>query len=132
MNYKACFEKHYGKRVSDRTWHRVTTLMQSNQLELTKSNIQLVARMKLSARSYRISLDSYITYFSKVAPVDGVEFSPSKLRQLLIDLCGGEPHRTTIKRWLGERDSYSTVEVQEIILHALVYNLRRNSRVGTL
>ena len=129
MNYKKIFEKCYGKKISDRSFYRIKALMNSLNLPVSKSNLEIVAKIKSSIFRHKIPLKIALGYYLKISNIQG-NLSGNQLYAFIQKMTEYKAHRTTIKRWFegdfNPEKIYNSVEISNILLKSFIYILRNN------
>ena len=130
MNEKKQFVKYLKQKISDRTWYRVKWLMVKHDIAITKTNLEIIAKLKKESRLHRMSFELVIIFYLKTANIE-VSMTGKELYQYLQKLTNFTPHRTTIVRWFdgsfNPDKTYQTSELSKVLLHAFLYNLRNKN-----
>lgn len=129
MQYKKFFEKCLGRKISDRQFYRIKAEMISNNLSISKSNLEIVARIKVSIYRMKIPLKDAIGYYLYLSNIPA-NLSGKILYSHIQKITNFKPHRTTINRWFdGDFNPdkvYNSDEISHILLKSFIYILRNN------
>lgn len=120
------YEKFLGYKVSQTAFRRIRRLLETNQLSITKENLELIAKLKHEANNHNLKLELILSTFLKLLPTKG-EITGKALYLHLEKATNYKPHRTTIQRWIPDykpTNQYNSYQVSLAIVHALSYNLR--------
>ena len=124
MKYKKYLEKNLGNSISNATYYRIKMIMKNQNLDFSKSNLELVANLKIELKKHRIPLEIGLSYYLKIADryekISGIDLY-SYLKKLT------NAHRTTIIRWIDDfnPDKIYQSELSKIMLSAFIYLIRR-------
>jgi hypothetical protein len=131
VDYKKYYERKSKQQISYRTWERLLALMKKFDLSLNKTNLDIITDIKTEAKRNKIpceiALKNYLLFFDDLSHYPG-SYILLKLDEILK---GSQPHRTTIKRWLGdgftEAKIYTALQTSNILLQAYLYKLRNQN-----
>jgi hypothetical protein len=127
MDEKKRFQLYLKRKISDSSWFRVKRLMVKYDLEVTKTNLEIVAKLKLESMLHKIPLETSLIYYLESANIQ-VSITGKDLYQHLQELTNYTPHRTTIIRWFdgsyNPDKTYQASEISKVLLSAFLYNLR--------
>jgi hypothetical protein len=130
MDEKKRFQLYLKRKISDSSWFRVKRLMVKYDLEVTKTNLEIVAKLKLESMLHKIPLETSLIYYLESANIQ-VSITGKDLYQHLQELTNYTPHRTTIIRWFdgsyNPEKTYQSSELSKILLSAFLYNLRNKN-----
>ncbi|MFM6002240.1 MAG: hypothetical protein ACKPA7_02620, partial [Sphaerospermopsis kisseleviana] len=97
MDAKKQLEKYLNCKISDRSYFRIKRVMLDHNLPTTKSNLEVVAKIKIECSKRRIPLEIGLPYYLKIVNVPAL--TGKKLFEYIQLITEKKPHRITITRW---------------------------------
>ncbi|PHJ55783.1 hypothetical protein VF14_31815 [Nostoc linckia z18] len=131
MNTKKYYESCLGRKISDRTWARDKARIKAFDLTLSKENLKKFADLKTQSKKFGLPIDQVLNYFFNTTNTP--DTLGINIYSAVLKITENKPHPCTIRRWFPQgyqlERKYTSQEVDQIYLHALIYRIRNGKQL---